>query len=161
VLKSGILGESILGESVKVRAMRLDQLHTMQITFREICEGRRPWTALGDFLNYWWVYAKDRRYDLVVDPILEAPADEQYQRWAAYCAASVEHLCNKYNVPCPPWVHDSKYVLPMPWYCRPQERVRQWLVSSTPEEFRKRNIYSGDRMFLNKWELAERYQDTA
>ena len=79
MLKSGILGESILDESVKVRAMRLDQLHTMQITFREICEGRRPWTALGDFLNYWWVYAKDRRYDLVVDPILEAPANEQYQ----------------------------------------------------------------------------------
>jgi len=73
--------------------MRLDQLQTMQITFREICEGRRPWTALGDFLNYWWVYAKDRRYDLVVDPILEAPADEQYPEKGCHATRMAgEHL---------------------------------------------------------------------
>jgi hypothetical protein len=138
--------------------MRIDHLHTMNIAFREICEGEQPWVALGDFLNYWWMYAKDRRYDLVVDPLPEAPVDQEYQRWAAYCAASVEHLCIKYSVPCPEWVHDPKYVLSTAWYYHPQERVRHWLISTTPDEFRKRNIYSGDRMFSNKYELAEQYQ---
>ena len=137
--------------------MRLDRLHTIHLAFQEICEGEQPWVALGNFLNYWWVYAKERRSDLVAEPIPEAPSEE-YRRWAAYCAASVEHLCNKYDVPCPSWVHNPKYVLPTPWYYHPQERVREWLVTSTPEEFSKRNIYSGDRMFLNKWELAEQYR---
>lgn len=138
--------------------MRRDHLHTIRIAFQEICEGEQPWVALGNFLNYWWAYASDRRYDLVVDALPEAPADEQYLRWAAYCAASVEHLCHKYNVPCPTWVHDPKYVLSDPWYYHPHAHVRDWLVSSTPEAFRKRNIYSGDRMFLNKYDLAEQYQ---
>ena len=138
--------------------MRIDHLQTMNIAFREICEGEQPWVALGNFLNYWWMYAKDRRHDLVADPLPEAPVDEEYQRWAAYCAASVEHLCTKYGVPCPEWVHDPKYVLPTPWYYHLQERVRHWLISTTPDEFRKRNIYSGDRMFRNKYELAEQYR---
>lgn len=138
--------------------MRIDHLHTMSIAFQEICEGEQPWVALGNFLNYWWMYAKDRRYDLVADPLPEALEEEEYQRWAAYCAASVEHLCTKYDVPCPEWVHDPKYVLSAPWYYHSQERIRHWLISTTPDEFRKRNIYSGDRMFRNKYELAEQYQ---
>lgn len=142
--------------------MRLDQLHTIHLAFREIWEGEQPWVALGNFLNYWFAYAKDRRYDLVVEPIPDAPAEEYYQRWAAYCAASVEHLCHKYGVPCPDWVHDPKYVLPTTWYDIPRQellfQVRDWLIATTPEEFSKRNIYSGDRMFLNKWELGEQYR---
>lgn len=142
--------------------MRLDQLHTIRLAFREICEGEQPWVALGNFLNYWFAYASDRRYDLVVEPLPDAPAGEKYQRWAAYCAASVEHLCHKYGVLCPDWVYDPKYVLPTPWYDIPRQellfQVRDWLVATTPEEFSKRNIYSGDRMFLNKWELAEQHR---
>src|SRR6185312_6961563 len=121
------------GQSLEARMMRTHQIQTMRIAFQEICEGQGPWIALGNFLNYWFEDAKDRRYDLVVEPLQEAPANEEYQRWAAYCAASVEHLCHKYHVSCPLWVHDPKYVLALPWYDIPQKRVRDWLIKSTPE----------------------------
>jgi hypothetical protein len=35
--------------------------------------------------------------------------------------------------------------------------VRERLIRETPEPFTKRNIYCGNRMFNNKWELAEQY----
>lgn len=139
----------------KISNMRLDKLHTISVAFQEICAGEDPWVALGNFLNYWWDYAKERRYALVADPLPESPPE--YQRWAAYCAASVEHLCHKYGEPCPQWVYDPKYVLPEPWYYHPKEKVRNWLITTTPDEFKKRNIYSGNRMFLNKYELAEQH----
>ena len=134
-------------------------LRTMSRAFQHICTGEDPWIALGNFLNYWFVDAKDHRYDLVREPIPESPTDAYCQRWAAYCAASVEHLCAKYHEPCPEWVHDPTYVLPVPWYYHPEEHRRERLIATTPPEFKKRNIYSGDRMFNNKWELAEKYKD--
>lgn len=136
-------------------------VRTMSVAFQEIHEGEQPWTALGNFLNYWFAYAKDQRPDLVSEPLPEVPEGEYDQRWAAYCAASVEHLCNKYAVPCPEWVYDQKFVLHEPWYKWPHRPVPDWLISSTPTEFSKRNIYSGDSMFDNKWELAEKYRPMA
>ena len=133
-------------------------LRTMSKAFQNICAGEGPWITLGNFLNYWFVDAKDHRYDLVSEPLPEVPADEYCQHWAAYCAASVEHLCTKYNVPCPQWVHDPKYILADPWYERPEEHIREWVISSSPVEFTKRNVYSGGRLFENKWELAEKYK---
>ncbi|HLZ61992.1 MAG TPA: hypothetical protein VKR06_34035 [Ktedonosporobacter sp.] len=134
---------------------------TMHLAFKDICNGERPWTALGNFMNYWFGYATDRREMLVAEPIPEAPANEYCQRWAAFCAASVEHLCNKYTVPCPEWVHDPKYILPEPWYYEPELRFRERLIAESPDEFKKRNVYSGSSrsMFDNKWELVERYKD--
>ena len=72
-------------------------LRTMNRAFQNICTGEGPWIALGNFLNYWFVDAKDHRYDLVSDPLPEVPANEYCQHWAAYCAASVEDLCAKYS----------------------------------------------------------------
>ncbi len=135
--------------------MRLDRLHTMSVAFQEICEGVDPWVAIGNFLNYWWDYAKERRCDRVADPLPETPPE--YQHWAAYCSASVEHLCRKYGEPCPQRVDDPKYVLAKPWYYHAKESVRNWLIITTPDEFKKRNIFSGNRMFLNKYELAEQH----
>ncbi len=139
------------------------QTQTMHLAFKEICEGEQPWIALGNFMNYWFCYAKDRREALVVEPIQEALADTYVQRWAAFCAASVEFLCKKYTVPCPEWVHDPKYILPEPWYHLPRYdvpiQVYASLVASTPEEFRKRNMYVDDNVYDNKWELMERWQE--
>ena len=137
--------------------------HTMQLAFQDICKGEQPWIALGNFLNYWFEYARDRRSELIAEAISEAPQEEYYQRWAAFCAASVEHLCNKYGVPCPEWAYDSKYVLSEPWYCDPMLSRRDRLIATTPEEFRKRNVCSGSsrNMFANKWELAEKYREKA
>jgi hypothetical protein len=47
------------------------ELQTMRMTYQQISMGERPWNALGDFLNYWFGYATDRRGELVQDPIRE------------------------------------------------------------------------------------------
>jgi hypothetical protein len=140
--------------------MKVYQPQTMSMTFCEICEGRAPWIALGNFLNDWFANAVNRRADLVAEALPEASSDAHCQRWAAYCAATVEYLCHKYGAPCPEWVYDARYVLKDAWYCHEEPHRREDLITSTPIEFRKRNIYSGssEQMFGNKWEMAEKYR---
>ena len=139
--------------------MKKDQLQTMSIAFKQICEGERDWTALGNFMNYWYAYAKDRREALVADPLPAYDELSLYQhRWAVFCAASVEWFCNKYHVSCPEWVHDPKYTLAEPWLFETHEPGKSWVLNSTPVEFTKRNIFCGDNCYDNKWEFAERYK---
>ncbi len=134
-------------------------LQTMARTYAEICQGETPWVALGNFMNEWFEDAKDRRERLVVDPIvLPSRPSTELQRWAAFCAASVEWLCERYRVPCPSWVYDPAYTLTDPWFDDPNAdwpAVREWLLHDTPEPFRRRNVYSGDRLFEHKSEFAD------
>jgi hypothetical protein len=136
-----------------------DQLQTMALTYAEICQGETPWVALGNFMNDWFDDAKDRREQLVAEPImLPSQPDREMIRWAAFCAASVEWLCERYSVPCPSWVSDPAYTLAQPWFDDPnadRPYVREWLLHDTPEPFRRRNVYCGDRLFENKYEFAE------
>jgi hypothetical protein len=94
-----------------------DQLQTMAVAYAEICRGEDPWIALGNFMNDWFDYAKDRREQLVTEPLsIPEPLTLDLHRWAAFCAASVEWLCQRYTVACPPWVHDPIYTLSTPWF---------------------------------------------
>lgn len=142
-----------------------NQLQTMALTYQEICQGERPWVALGNFMNDWFDYAKDRRAELVADPIfLPESCNSEALRWAVFCTASVEWLCERYDASCPSWVHASNYCLSEPWFDAPHAdklQVREWLIKHTPEPFTRRNIYCGDRMFANKYELAERYRQSS
>jgi hypothetical protein len=136
-------------------------LQTMAFTYQEICQGEEPWVALGNFMNDWFDYKKDQRPELVATPLSlpERWTDEQF-RWAVFCAASVEYLCDRYGVSCPSWVYNPVYHLLEPWFDAPmahKPEVREWLMQDTPEPFTRRNIYCGDRMFNNKWEVAEQY----
>jgi hypothetical protein len=137
----------------------------MAFSYQEICQGEQPWVALGNFMNYWFDYAKDRRVELVVMPIsLPDPLSGELFRWAVFCAASVEYLCERYGVPCPSWVYNPAYCLSEPWFDAPmaqKPQVRERLVQQTPEPFTNRNIYCGNRMFANKWEFAEQYRQFA
>ncbi len=140
----------------------IDQLQTMALTYQEICQGEQPWVALGNFMNDWFDYAKDRRAELVAAPIsLPETLNHEKFRWAVFCAASVEYLCERYEVPCPSWVHNPAYCLPEPWFDAPMAhklQVREYLVRQTPEPFTRRNIYCGNRMFANKYEFAAQYR---
>jgi hypothetical protein len=140
----------------------IDHLQTMAFTYQEICRGERPWVALGNFMNDWFDYAKERRTELVTEPIIVEDTSNSYAlRWATFCAASVEWLCERYQVPCPSWVHSGIYSLPEPWFDAPQAhnpQVRTLLVQQTPEPFSRRNIYCGNRMFANKYEFAQQYR---
>src|SRR5579859_2080614 len=137
-------------------------LQTIAITYQEICAGVAPWVALGNFMNAWFGYATDKRDQLVSDPIsLPESLTIHTQRWAAFCAASVEWLCQKYNVPCPSWINNPASWLTKPWFDSPganKPEVRKWLIEETPEPFTRRNIFCGDRMFANKYELAEQHR---
>ena len=141
-------------------AMAWPELQTMRTTYQLIVQGERPWNALGDFLNYWFGYATDRRAELVTEPIQEpTEVTSDLHRWAAFCAASVEYLCERYSVPCPDWVLQPTYTLSDPWFTglgahKPQIQAR--LIQETPAPFAGRNIFCGNRMFANKYELAER-----
>lgn len=137
-------------------------LQTMAWTYQEIYQGELPWTALGNFMNDWYDYAKDRRAQLVADPIVlpESPSSEMF-KWAVFCAASVEWFCKRYEVPCPDWVYNPAYRLPEPWFdaVHPEKpQVRERLLRQTPEPFARRNIYCGNRMFANKYEFVEQYR---
>jgi hypothetical protein len=143
----------------------VDHLQTMAFTYQEICQGERPWTALGNFMNDWFGYAVDRREELAASPImLPANPTEDQLRWAAFCAASVEYLCEKYGLACPSWVHASIYRLPTPWFDSPgahKPQIRARLQQQTPEPFTRRNIFCGNRIFANKYELAEQHRRRA
>lgn len=142
-----------------------DQLQTMAVAYMEICQGESPWIALGNFMNDWFDYAEDRREQLVRDPLtLPEPLSSDLERWAAFCAASVEWLCQRAAIACPAWVFSSSYTLSEPWFYYPltrsqdpeqQKELRERLIRETPEPFTRRNIYCGNRMFKNKYELAE------
>ena len=140
----------------------IDHLQTMSLTYEEICQGEKPWIALGNFMNDWFDYARDKRSELVAAPIsFSEKATVEEHRWAAFCAASVEWLCARYNVPCPLWVHNPKFRLPEPWFDSPgvaSLEVRQRLIQQTPEPFTRRNVFCGNRMFDNKYEFVERYR---
>ena len=102
----------------------------------------------------------DRRMELIATPLsLPEHSTEELLRWAVFCAASVDYLCTRAALPCPSWVHDSRFApLTEPWFHAPMAQkpsVRAYLLESTPEPFRRRNIYCGNRVFATKYDLAE------
>lgn len=139
-----------------------NQLQTIAVAYAEMCSGIDPWVALGNFLHDWYDEAKDRRELLVADPVVEAEqVTQDLHRWAAFCAATVEWLCQRYEITCPGWVNNRAYILREPWFYYPQEYLRERLIQQTPEEFTRRNIYCGNRMFANKYEFAEQFRRSA
>lgn len=140
----------------------LDREQTMALTYQAISLGERPWVALGNFMNEWFDYAKEQRAQLIADPLtLQEEPGIDALRWAAFCAAAVEWLCARYEIPCPSWVYNSAYSLPEPWFDSPgaqKPQVRERLIRQTPEPFARRNVYCGNRVFANKYEFAEQYQ---
>jgi len=139
--------------------MREDTLQTMSRSYQEICEGKDPWLPLGNFMHDFFGSHTARRKKLIKDPVClpEDPTLEQ-QRWAVFCAASVEYLCQKYNLPIPRWVENPVYTLSKAWYYSPYAElpdVRQELEETTPEPFKHRNIYCSNRIWANKYEIAE------
>ncbi|GHO62296.1 hypothetical protein KSC_011880 [Ktedonobacter sp. SOSP1-52] len=140
----------------------LHELQTMSVSYQEICAGEGPWIALGNFMNDFFGNFTEQRSELVQDPIqLPANATPEQWRWAVFCAASVEYLCQQYALACPSWALNPAYTLDEPWYYAPgahKESVRERLRQRTPAEFTRRNIYCGNRMFANKYELAAQHR---
>jgi len=152
--------------------MTIGQDMTMHIAYQEICDGEDPWVALGDFANDFFDYQSDHRADLVRDSLqLPEAMTEEEQKWAIFCAASVEYLCRYYSLPFPKWVSAPEYAgVGDPWFFSPmaatKPQVRERYERETPEEFRRRNIYCGrgERIYSHKrlaHEQATAYKRTA
>lgn len=132
-------------------------IYTMQRAYTEICQGEDPWTALGNFINAWYDYARGIRADLVSEPPVQPAQKTEYAcRWAAFCAASVDFLCERYSVPCPAWVSDPRYILQQPWSgSNSFPAISEQHVATTPSAFARRNIFCGNGLFRNKYEIFE------
>lgn len=142
----------------KNRPPRLPRkIQTMAQAYREICMGEDPWTALGNFTNAWYGYGSHIRAELVCEPLTRPEHETEHtRRWAAFCAASVEFLCERYNVPCPDWIHDPSYILETPWWktAHPDNPSEREAVKKTaPAPFARRNIFCTNRLFQNKYEM--------
>src|SRR5260370_5293548 len=132
-------------------------IQTMARAYADICQGEDPWTALGNFTNAWYDYAKRIRPSLASEPLVYPEDETEYTRhWGAFCAASTEFLCDCYRLLCPEWVHDSRYILPQPW---PGSNIFPEItpqsLKTTPLPFVRRNIFCGSGLFNNKYELFE------
>jgi hypothetical protein len=141
----------------------LGTLQTMTRAYRQICGGEEPWIALGNFRNAWYGYAKDRRVALVSEPLAKPAQDtELTHRWSAFCAATVEFLCERYDVPCPQWVFDPHYMLETPWWYTERAddpKIRERLMQKTPGAFARRKIFCGNRLYQNKYEMSAWIQE--
>ncbi len=132
------------------------RLQTFKRSFEEICAGADPWLPLGNFMHQFFGYYKHLRVELVREPVElpENPSLEQV-RWAVFCAASVEYLCEQYGLACPEWALNPQFSLAEPWYYAigaDLPHVREKLRQTTPEPFKRRNIFCGDRTYRNKYE---------
>jgi len=121
-----------------------------------IDHGEDPWFALGRFLHDWWCYAVDRRQDLISAPPAPTTTTEG-KYWAAFFAATVEELCSKTPFPCPAWIDKQDYKLETPWFYSSLPSQHEWLLSTTPEPFKKRNIFVGGSILDNKYELQQNF----
>jgi hypothetical protein len=138
-------------------------IESMAWAYNEICAGEDPWTALGNFTNAWYGYAKNSRTTLVSEHLVKPEQETEYtHRWAAFCAASVEFLCTRYEVPCPDWVHDPYYTLETSWWYTRQAHIpamQVYISQMTPAPFARRNIFCSNRLFQNKYEMYEWTQE--
>ncbi len=128
--------------------------HLITDAANEIYQGEDPWVALGCFLNDWWCPEGNERLDLIAEPPAPATTPEGKQ-WAAFCAAIVEELCVRASLACPAWTNQQDYFLADPWFYYPQPSQREWLLSTTPEPFKRRNIFVGGNVLDNKYELKD------
>ena len=127
-------------------------IHSMADTAAHIYQGEDPWFALGCFLHDWWCDAATYRQQLIAEP--PAPVvTRDGRRWAAFCAAVVEELCARTGFPCPAWTDRQDYFLEQPWWYYSQASQRDWLIKTTPEPFKRRNIFVGGNVLDNKYEL--------
>src|SRR5258708_1076858 len=98
------LAEVDQGDLDRVAGMRLQ---TVRRSYAQILAGDEPWYPLGNFMHQFFGAYKHFRADLVHDAI-EVPEElsvDQW-RWAVFCAASVDYLCQKYDLPVPAWSLD-------------------------------------------------------
>lgn len=149
-----------------------------------------PLVALNEFFHEWWDYSRTERAQLIAEEVLPggpsmlldtSPSDLSLPergrrwRWAVFCAAVADYLCEHDGLVPPAWVTDPRYTLAEPWYAFHDRSERDHpnatsegapltteakthLEQTTPTPLRRRNILCGDRIFANKYAFAKKVQ---
>ncbi len=60
----------------------------------------------------------------------------------AYLTSQVEYFCRRAGLRPPHWTRDTRYVLDEPWFSVPGRHSRAHLLLATPDEFRRRNVFT-------------------
>ena len=139
-----------------MKATLPDPIYSVADAVAQIYRGEDPWYALGCFLHDWWSDAVDYRHELIAEPI-PIPGMLEEKHWAAFCAAMVEELCFRTGFPCPGWTSRHDYTLKQPWFYYPQTSQRDWLLTTTPESFKRHNVFVGGNVLDNKYELKKTF----
>ena len=125
---------------------------TLARAYKELAAGEEFRVAVGDFMNAFFLYYVTDRQMLLNTPIRlpKRPTEEQCG-WAAFCAGAAEYLAECYDLQCPAWAHNPAYRMPEPWYILPNtsQAMREDFQQTTPEAWRSRNVFCGDRVFTN------------
>ncbi len=97
-----------------------------------------------DFKFAMSAFLEDFRYHKSLEAIKDEPlgsifSDIEY----ALIAAAVEKLANDNGLEVPSWVNNKKYFLEKPYYEYDlnNDEYKKWVVSESPEEYMKRNIF--------------------
>lgn len=135
------------------------RLATFRRCYSAIVAGDEPWLGLGNMMHQWFGRYQHYRTELVREP-LDMPEDATFDqlRWACWCAASVEYLCDCAGLACPDWALDPIYTLVEPWYYAEVEGEEEEaeLRVETPLAFARRGIYCEANPYRNKYEYQGR-----
>ena len=143
----------------RTQTVRGVRLQTFRRSYEQILAGDEPWYPLGNFMHQFFGRYDAYRAELVREPldVPEGATPEQW-RWAVWCAASVEYLCNKYGLACPAWALEERFKLAEPWYYAEVEGEEEEaeLREETAVEFARRGIYCENNPYRNKYERPAR-----
>jgi hypothetical protein len=153
-------------------------VQTLARAYAEIAAHADPWAALNEFFHEWFDYSRTERLQLIAEEVppggpstlLDTPSSElprperdRRWRWAVFCVAAADYLCMREGITPPAWVRDPRYTLAEPWYyfgmrdpLTSEEQAH--LKQATPDPLRRRNVFCGDRVFVNKYEFAKQVQ---
>ncbi|BAS28134.1 type 1 periplasmic-binding domain-containing protein [Limnochorda pilosa] len=111
------------------------------LTIRRIADrirtGEEPWISIREFLDDFYASDDERRASLIA----ARPEYVGDQRFDAYLAALAEHLAMHYNLPVPPWVHESQRFLERFWFPTSIRSLHATCLVESPASFRRRGIF--------------------
>jgi hypothetical protein len=130
------------------------QIQTLAQTYEKLSGGEDFRESIGEFMNAFFLHAVKQRQQLLDDaPCFQEEAlTDQQRSWLAFVAGSAEYLARRYKLRCPEWAMNQAHCLPEPWFppaCEVFPGLKEEFLESTPEPFRKRNVFCGDHIFSN------------
>jgi hypothetical protein len=106
--------------------------------------------AVSEFLDeFYSAESSDSAYRMLGDE----PPDTNNARFDALLAAVAEYLSNQYvRKPAPNWVSHPKRILAEPYFTSTSQapEMQEWLIHSSPAEFKNHNIFTESRPLRRK-----------